>query len=195
MIRNKYYLYLMEKISRVLHKDPMKYKLERYRQYGAVIGNNVRAFSPISSAESYLIKVGNNVTISSDVKFITHDNSIIKFCSNATDLVGRITVGDNCFIGANSVLLPGIEIGSNCIIAAGSVVAKSFPGGVIVGGNPAKIIGTVSDYVEKHQNEVFDFKGMTHSERKREIFRHTERLIERKCASAPVCEAINNKSQ
>lgn len=173
----KYYLYLLEKITKLLHKDPMEYKLERYRFYGANIGKNVRTFSPISSAETYLISVGDNVTISSGVKFITHDNSIIKFCENATDLVGKIKIGSNCFIGMNSILLPGIEIGSNSVVAAGSVVTKKFPEGVIIGGNPAKIIGNVDDFIEKHEGKVFDFKGMSLQQRRIQIDKHPEKLM------------------
>lgn len=75
----KQYLILKEKICELTHKDTMKYKLERYRMNGAVIGENVRAFSPIFSPEAYLINVGNDVTISTGVRFCTHDNSAIKF--------------------------------------------------------------------------------------------------------------------
>ena len=176
----KYYLYLLEKIAKLLHKDPMQYKIERYRFYGATIGKNVRTFSPISSAETYLITVGNNVTISSGVKFITHDNSIIKFCVNATDLVGKIKIGNNCFVGMNSILLPGVEIGDNSIVAAGSVVTKKFPDGVIIGGNPAKIIGNVNDFVEKHKRKAFNFKGMSLLQRRIEIANHPEKLVSKR---------------
>ena len=56
----KYVLFIKEKVCEIIHKDPMKYRLERYRMNGAIIGENVRAFSPICSSEDYLIKVGNN---------------------------------------------------------------------------------------------------------------------------------------
>jgi acetyltransferase-like isoleucine patch superfamily enzyme len=49
-------------------------------------------------------------------------------------------VGSNCFIGANSVILPGIKIGNSCIVGAGSVVTKDVPDNSIVGGNPARVI-------------------------------------------------------
>lgn len=90
--------------EKILHKDAMKLKIERYRLDGAKIGENVRAFSPISSSESYMISIGNNVTISTGVKFCTHDNSAIKIFENGTDFVGKIVVGDNSFIGMNVIL-------------------------------------------------------------------------------------------
>ena len=49
-------------------------------------------------------------------------------------------IGENCFIGGNSLILPGVEIGDNCVVGAGSVVTKSVPPRSIVAGNPAKII-------------------------------------------------------
>ncbi|MGX7076493.1 acyltransferase [Globicatella sanguinis] len=179
----KYYFYFMEKIAKIIKRDSMSYRLKRYKLYGANIGNNVRTFSPISGSESYLISIGNNVTISTGVKFITHDNSIIKFRENATDLVGEIKIGDNCFIGANALILPGVSIGKNCIISAGAVVSSSFLDGVIIGGNPAKIIGDVNSYINKHNSDYFNFKGMSYIERKEEILRHPEKLIKRKVQS------------
>lgn len=60
-----------------------------------------------------------------------------------------ISIGNNVFIGVNSVIMPGVIIEENVIIAAGSVVTKSVPAGVIIGGNPAKIIGDFSSYKQK----------------------------------------------
>ena len=52
----------------------------------------------------------------------------------------RVVVREGAWIGANSILLPGVEIGENTVIGAGSVVTKSFPKGVVAAGNPARII-------------------------------------------------------
>lgn len=51
-----------------------------------------------------------------------------------------IIIGENVWIGMNSIILKGVTLGDNCIVAAGSVVTKSFPNNVMIGGNPAKII-------------------------------------------------------
>jgi acetyltransferase-like isoleucine patch superfamily enzyme len=49
-------------------------------------------------------------------------------------------VGECCFIGARSIIMPGVRVGNHCIVAAGSVVTKDVPDNCIVAGNPAKII-------------------------------------------------------
>ena len=61
---------------------------------------------------------------------------------------GGVEICDNCWIGSNSLILKGVTLGNNTIVGAGSVVTKSFPENVIVGGNPAKIIGTLHEYFE-----------------------------------------------
>jgi acetyltransferase-like isoleucine patch superfamily enzyme len=51
-----------------------------------------------------------------------------------------VYIGDNCFIGAHSIILPGVSIGDSCIVAAASVVARDVPAGSLVAGNPARIV-------------------------------------------------------
>ena len=51
-----------------------------------------------------------------------------------------VYIGKNCFIGANSLILPGVIIGNHCVVAAGAVVTKNIPNNCLVAGNPAKII-------------------------------------------------------
>ena len=51
-----------------------------------------------------------------------------------------VYIGDNCFIGAHAIILPGVTIGNSCIVAAASVVARDVPAGSLVAGNPARIV-------------------------------------------------------
>src|SRR6266853_5172069 len=51
-----------------------------------------------------------------------------------------VRIGDNCFIGAHSIILPGVTIGDGTIVAAGSVVARDVPAGSLVAGNPARVV-------------------------------------------------------
>lgn len=79
-----------------------------------------------------------------------------KLCGNRKESISEyfrkhgMKIGDNCFIGARSLIMYGVELANNIIVAAGSVVCNSFYNeGVIIGGNPAKVIGTWDDFENK----------------------------------------------
>lgn len=76
--------------------------------------------------EPYLINIGNNVTVSTNVTFVTHDNSIKLLYPEKSDVFGKIVIGNNCFVGENVTILYGVTLADNIIVAAGSVVTKSF---------------------------------------------------------------------
>jgi len=121
------------------------------RFQGVKIGNECRFYISKFGSEPFLIEIGNRVTITSGVRLITHDgaNWLVKDDRGRRYSYSRIVIGNNVFIGVDSIILPGVVIEDNCIIGAGSVVTKSIPTGSIVAGNPAKIIGSFSDYYEK----------------------------------------------
>ncbi len=57
----------------------------------------------------------------------------------------HVTIGDNCWIGANSVICPGVTIGENTVIGAGSVVTKDIPANAVAAGNPCKVIREIDE--------------------------------------------------
>lgn len=174
------YLFLIFLYEKVLKKDSMKLKIQKYRDYGVKIGEDTRAFSPLMSAEPYLLEFGDRVTISTGVKFTTHDNSVSKIIENSTDLFGKIKIGDDCFIGQNSIILPGVTLGNNIIVGAGSVVTKSFTDeGIIIGGNPAKVIGNREAYRKKYEKYAFSTKGYSFEQKKELILKNINKLIEK----------------
>ena len=102
------------------------------------------------------ITLGDRVVVSMNVHFLTHDYSyttaLIAINENPKTDIGifrNIFVGNNVFIGMNSILLPGTTIGDNVIIGAGSVVRGNMPNNSIVTGNPATVIGDIRDYASK----------------------------------------------
>lgn len=157
-------LFLKWFIAKVLCKlkgnnDPMN---RFFRKQGAEIGENCNIYSNIATSESYLIHIGNNVTISNGVQLITHDNSICKVMPQFTDTFGHVSIGDNSFIGAKTVILPGVTIPANTIVGSGSVVTKSFTEErTILGGNPAKVISTWDKYTQKNENRGVNIDGCT----------------------------------
>lgn len=136
-------------------------KINKYK--GVQIGENCRFTGiPDFGSEPYLIRLGNNVTITSGVEFYTHDGGInvLKHLYNINNInkFGSIIVGDNCFLGANSIILPNVTIGSNSIIGAGSVVTKDIPPNSVYAGNPAKFICSIEEYLKKCTSSSIDFK-------------------------------------
>lgn len=65
-----------------------------------------------------------------------------------------VKIHDNVFIGARSIILPGVEIGENSIIGAGSVIVKDVPDNVVVAGNPAQILCSAEEYIEKQRRKM-----------------------------------------
>jgi acetyltransferase-like isoleucine patch superfamily enzyme len=89
------------------------------------------------------IEIGDDVLIAPGVKIVSTNHDEVTFNSTQEP---PIVIGDRCWLGANSVVLPGVTLGKHVIVGAGAVVTKSFPDGVIIGGVPAKIIRKVKGY-------------------------------------------------
>jgi acetyltransferase-like isoleucine patch superfamily enzyme len=89
------------------------------------------------------VKIGENVLIASGVKIISADHQFEANDRKSHQQEKSIEIGNHCWLGANSVILPGVKLGDNVIVGAGSVVTKSFPDNVIVVGNPAKVLRSI----------------------------------------------------
>lgn len=118
------------------------------------IGANSHIYSNILTPESFLIEIGDNVTIGDRVDFVTHDNSISKISPDTINLFGKI-IGNNCFLGENSTYLYGVTLADNIIVAAESVVVDSFTTErIIIWGNPAWVISTWDKFFEKSHDKA-----------------------------------------
>lgn len=88
-----------------------------------------------------LIEIGENVVISSNVKILSHSEPPLSFKKYGINYTTKKTkINSNVYIGAGSIILPGITINEFCIIGAGSVVTKNVTNHCIFAGNPAKFI-------------------------------------------------------
>lgn len=115
------------------------------------IGNNVG----ISGATIYArkgIEIGDNTAIGGNVKILDNDfhpievEERVKLLADPnggdSDLIPArpISIGKNCFIGCNAIILKGTVLGDGCVVGAGAVVAGKFEDNCVIAGNPARVI-------------------------------------------------------
>lgn len=147
-----------------LFLSPIKYA----RHLGVKVGDNTLiADKRHWSSEAYLVSIGNNCDITVGVKIHTHGGGrILRSSIPDYDSFGKVRIGNNCYIGAFSQIMPGITIEDNVLVAAGSVVTKSVPSGYVVGGNPARIICTTASFIERNSKYNLHSKGMSQKEKR-----------------------------
>ena len=97
------------------------------------------------------VTIGDNCMFAPNVAIYTAGHPVHPVTRNSLYEYGvEVTIGDNVWIGGNSVVLPGVHIGSNTVIGAGSVVTKDIPDWVIAAGNPCKVIREITEEDRKY---------------------------------------------
>ena len=111
------------------------------RRKGVRVGENSRIYIWQFNDEPFLISIGSRTTVTGGVRLLTHDGST-SLVRNAEGYryqrYGRISIGNDVFVGMNSIIMPGVTIQSRVVVGAGSVVTKDVPEGTVVAGNPAR---------------------------------------------------------
>lgn len=140
------------------HKSDSDSFIAYLRNHGCNIGEGCKFYSPRTTTvdiRTDWISIGKNTKITSGVAILAHDysSSVLVHTHNEILLAGGkpTTIGENCFIGVNAVIMPGKHIGNNCIIGSGAVVATDIPDDVVVAGNPAKVIMTIDEFYQKRK--------------------------------------------
>lgn len=141
-------------IKKIIYRIRGEYTIDSLKKLGLKVGEN---FNPqlgfeLDPSHCWLIKIGDNVTFGPHVQVLAHDASTCHYLGYAK--IGRVTIGNNCFIGAGSIVLPNTTIGNNTIIGAGSVVTHSIPDNCVAAGNPAKVIMSLDEYLNKHREQM-----------------------------------------
>jgi len=132
-----------------------EYWFDDYIKLGMKVGNNcsIQPGLIVDISHCWLIEIGDNVVIAPQVYLLAHDAST-KICTGYTK-IGRINIKKNAFVGARTMVMPGVTIGENSIIGANSVVVNSIPDNVVAAGNPAKVICSLEEYQHK-LNDIFN---------------------------------------
>lgn len=137
-----------------------------YCDYGSHIeaGKNFFANYNCTIIDVAKVKIGDNCQMAPNVAVYTAGHPIHPDTRNTAYEYGKeVTIGDNCWIGGNSVICPGVHIGDNVVIGAGSVVTKDIPDWSIAAGNPCKVIRRITedDRRKLFHNEEIDDEAWT----------------------------------
>ena len=119
-----------------------------YCDYGSHIevGKNFFANYNCTILDVAKVKIGNNCQMAPNVAIYTAGHPIHPATRNTAYEYGKeVTIGDNCWIGGNVVICPGVHIGDNVVIGAGSVVTKDIPDWSLAAGNPCKVLRRITD--------------------------------------------------
>ena len=141
----------MSKIKDILYRLRGECSTEKLISMGMTVGQNFQRMNNvlIDDSHCWLITIGDNVTLAPRVHILAHDASTKEFLGYTK--IGRVDIGSNVFVGAETVVLPGVKIGDNVIIGANSTVTRDIPDGSVVVGSPAKVICTLEQYLEKEK--------------------------------------------
>lgn len=165
---------LFDKIKSALYNLKKKIvgsNVDRFKNAGVIVGSNVHIFeSSFDPLFPWLLKIGDNVTLTG-VKILCHDASTQKTLGFTK--LGKVTIGNNVFVGTKTVILPNVTIGDNVIIGAGSVVTKDIPANTVAVGNPCKPICSFDEYMKKQtslmgESNVWDVDPKDLSEQDKE---------------------------
>lgn len=134
--------FLNKIIKRIIYGRPLK------NNY--TIGNIKHHNTQIDTLTPNLVFIGDNFVSAPGSRILTHDASL--FIKYNIYKVGKVVIGNNVFLGANAIIMPGVTIGDDVIIGAGSIVTRDIKSGLVVAGVPAKVISNVDSFYQKVKN-------------------------------------------
>lgn len=145
-------------------KYGVRYSSDTYVKYlrniGVKIGSRTTIFDPrttiIDETRPWMISIGDDVQITSGVTILTHgfDWSVLKgVYGEVLGSSGKVSIGNNVFIGMKSTVLKGVSIGNNVIIGANSLVNRDIPDNCVAAGNPCRVIMSLDEYYKKRKYE------------------------------------------
>ncbi len=116
------------------------FKILHLKTGGVKVGNNtmISLGAKIDTHKGKIV-IGDNCLITHGAKILSHDGAL-RLISPGAERGGSVAIGNNVFVGVNAIILKDVTVGDNSVIAAGAVVVKDVPTGVVVAGNPAKVI-------------------------------------------------------
>ena len=147
----------------IYSKTNSKRFIKMLRKHHIKIGDNVVFRAPrsthIDMTRPSLITIGHHVDINVNFHLYTHDWTSFVFRQVFHDFInssGKVTIGNNVYIAANVIVLKGVTIGDNCIIGAGSVVNRDIPSNSVAVGNPCRVVCTLEEFYNKRKHRALN---------------------------------------
>jgi maltose O-acetyltransferase len=165
-------------IKRRLEAMRIERRWEMLRRQGMYIGQgvNLPASTAIDTSHCFLIHIGDWCGFGEDCMILAHDGQFDEFLDAGR--IGRVVIHPHSHIGVRTVILAGVEIGPRTLVGAGSVVTRSLPPDTVCAGNPAKVICSLDEYLERHRENLrhrpsfpyslYDIRALT-AERRAEL--------------------------
>lgn len=144
----------MKALRNLIFKIRGEYTTDQLISRGMKVGENFQRQNEVilDPDHCWLIDIGNNVTLAPRVHILCHDASTKRYLG--VTKIGRVKIGNNVFIGADSVVLPGVTIGNNVIIGANSTVTHDIPDNTVVAGCPTREICTLDEFLAKERKKM-----------------------------------------
>lgn len=141
-------------IKRLVFRLRGDHTTEQLIKRGLIVGKNFNRMvgTIIDPAHCWHIEIGDNVTLAPRVHILAHDASFKLFLGYVR--VGNVKIGNDVFIGAESVVLPGVTIGNRCIIGANSTVTRDIPDGSVAVGSPAIVISDIDSFLNREEERI-----------------------------------------
>ena len=126
----------------------------KLRTMGMVIGEDVWLpdSTTVDSSHCFLIHIGDHCGFGEECVLLAHDAQMDEYLDAAR--LGRVVIHESCHLGTRTIVLPGVTIGPRTIVGAGSVVTKTLPPDTVCAGNPARVICSLDEYLEKHRARI-----------------------------------------
>lgn len=175
--------FLKSKFKRLYYRLRSNQTTEDLVKNGLKVGSNFLRMHDtiIDPSHIWLISIGDNVTLAPRVHILAHDASLCHHLGYAR--IGKVKIGNNVFVGADTVILPNVRIGDNCIIGANSTVSKDIPENSVAVGSPAKVIMSTEEFVARNKKmmetrpcygEEYTTRGKISPEKKQQMIKELE---------------------
>lgn len=140
----------------LLEKWYRKIYLNRLIRRGLDVGNNLTFERGVNIDASFpwLVHIGDDCSLAAWTYILAHDASTKHYLGKTK--VANVWIGNNVFIGARTIILPGVTIGDNVIIGSNSVVSKDIPENMVAVGSPAVPVMSTEEFVSKHRKKMND---------------------------------------